>query len=199
MLDDADWARATPGVINEERQMHMIGKVKKVWKDPADLSATAKYLWDDQYLYVGVEVKDDMFVNPKSDGSLWAQDGLQFLFDPAREQKEKPGKYDYSMGLGQKGPQAWCHLSASSAVPAGEAKGIVVTTTRAADGTGGITYEIAVPWANLAPFKPGVGADLGLTLALNEDDGEGRQGFMNWFGDVQSKSADFNGDVVLRD
>jgi hypothetical protein len=200
VLDDADWARAQPSTINEERQLYMLSKKDiDTWTGPDDLSAVAKYLWDDKYLYVGVTVKDDKFVNPKSDGSLWGQDGLQFLVDPARESKDKPGKYDYTMGLGTKGPQAWCHLSADSGTPSGEVKDIVVAVKRAEDGTGGITYELAIPWSRIAPFKPAVGANLALTLALNEDDGNGRNGFMNWFGDVQGKSADNNGDIMLRE
>ncbi len=46
---------------------------------------------------------------------------MQFLFDPARTSAEKSGKYDYSAGVGAKGPQAWCHLSAHSSVSEGPA------------------------------------------------------------------------------
>ena len=34
---------------------------------------------------------------------------------------EKAGKYDYSVGVGTKGPQAWCHLAAHSSVGVGAA------------------------------------------------------------------------------
>jgi hypothetical protein len=198
VLDEVDWSAAQPALINEQRQLCMLSKKDTdTWTGTDDLSAVARYLWDEKYLYVGVTVKDDKFLNPKSDGDLWAQDGLQFLIDPAREARDKPGKYDYSMGLGTKGPQAWCHLSADAAAPTGEAKDIVVDVKRGENGDA--TYELAIPWTRLAPFKPSAGANLALTLALNEDDGLGRNGFMNWFGDVQGKNADNNGDIVLKE
>ena len=121
--------------------------------------------------------------------------------DPARSEKEKPGKYDYSMGLSHSSGtgKAWCHLSGNSATSTGEVKDIIVGTKRATDGTGGMTYEIAIPWAGLASFKPAAGANLGLTVALNEDNGKGgRHSFMGWFGDVQSKAVDFVGDLILK-
>ena len=46
---------------------------------------------------------------------------------------------------------------------------------------GGRRYEVAIPWAQLAPFQPAAGANLGMTMILNEDDGDGRAGFMGWF------------------
>ncbi len=69
---------------------------------------------------------------------------------------------------------------------------------RATDGSGGMTYEVAIPWHRLAPFRPAAGANLGLSLVLNEDNGKGgRHSFMGWFGDVQSKAVDCVGDLIL--
>ncbi len=107
-LDEADWKRSPILPINEARQVRAINAQAAPWKGPADLSANMQYLWDEKYLYVGVAVTDDVFSNPKQDDSLWAGDSLQFLVNPARELAEKPGKYDYVVGVGRKGPQAWC-------------------------------------------------------------------------------------------
>ncbi len=64
-------------------------------------------------------------------------------------------------------------------------------------GGGGMTYELAIPWSRLAPFRPQVGADLGLSLIVNEDDGRGRTGFMAWFGNPNTKEIDLVGDLIL--
>jgi len=204
VLDEADWKNCPVELINEARQYRVLDardRDKVKWHGPTDLSAKVRFLWDDQYLYLAVDVTEHVFRNPMPDDMLWAQDGLQFIVDPARAETEKPGKYDYAMGLSHtsgKG-KAWCHLSGNSATSTGEVKDIIVATKRATDGSGGMTYEIAIPWARLAPFKPGAGANLGLTVALNEDNGKGgRHGFMGWFGDVQSKSVDFVGDLILK-
>jgi hypothetical protein len=203
-LDEAAWKDCSVELINQQRQYRVIvpGDPAVVkWNGTDDLSAKVRYLWDDKYLYVGVEVTEHVFNNPQPDDMLWSQDGLQFIVDPARAEKEKPGKYDYSMGLSHTSGtgKAWCHLSGSTATSTGEVKDIIVACKRATDGTGGMTYEIAIPWSRVAPFKPNVGGNIGLTVALNEDNGKGgRHSIMGWFGDVQSKSVDFIGDLILK-
>jgi hypothetical protein len=62
-----------------------------------------------------------------------------------------------------------------------------------------MTYVVAIPWVRLAPFQPAVGADLGLGLAINNDNGAGRDSHMNWFGDIESKQVDVVGDLLLGD
>ena len=196
-MAEADWKRATVLSISEARQYFSYDAAKFKWKGPQDLSGTVQFLWDDKYLYVGVKVVDDVFANTKTDGDLWAGDGLQFMVDPARESKEKPGKYDLGAAITKKGPQAWCFLSADPRGPPGEAKDIVVAGKRTGGDRGDITYVVAIPWHRIAPFKPAVGANLGMCVTINEDDGPGRMAFMTWFGDVQSKRVDTVGDLIL--
>lgn len=193
-LDEKDWSRSRVLHLREARQMRYLGH-DETWTGPDDLSGKLRFLWDDRCLYVAMEVADDALVQAKQDDLLWAQDGLQFLVDPCRASDNKVGKYDYSAGVGRKGPQAWCHL-APAGQPTGEAKDIAVRA-RPTGEKGGITYELAIPWARLAPFRPEPGANLGLCVVLNEDDGKGRFGFLGWFGDVQSKQVDAVGDLIL--
>jgi hypothetical protein len=74
---------------------------------------------------------------------------------------------------------------------------IQLATKRLDPKNGNMVYEIAIPWSRLAPFKPKPGADLGLAMILNENDGQGRKSFMGWFGGVHLKETDFVGDVIL--
>jgi Carbohydrate family 9 binding domain-like len=198
VLDEADWKKAPVEKIDEARQYYGLGKDKVKWKGPADLSGTIRYLWDDKYLYVGVEVTDDIAGGLKEGSSLWSMDGLQFLVDPCRGQDENVGKYDYAMAVGKKGAQAWCSLTADAGAPPGVANDITVAYHRPGDGTGAITYELAIPWYRLAPLKPTAGGDLGLTMILNEDDGQGRKSFMAWFGNAHSKQIDAVADLILQ-
>jgi hypothetical protein len=193
VLDESAWANAPEARIDRAGQFN--GFKKAAWKGKADLSGAVKFLWDDRCLYLGIAVTDDVFRNEKEGSSLWAGDSVQLLVDPAREKSDKPGKYDYVLGLGRKGAQAWCSLSADAGAPAGEARDIRVSAKRGA--AGGMTYEVAIPWSRLAPFKPAVGADLGLAVGLNEDDGAGRQAVMSWFGNVHTKDLACVGDLIL--
>ena len=92
---------------------------------------------------------------------------------------------------------AYCYLSADSRAPEGLAKDICVSCKRLSADRGDMNYVVAIPWSRVAPFKPAVGANLGMCVVLNEDDGPGRASFMGWFGDVQSKRIDTVGDLIL--
>ncbi len=197
-LDEADWARCKPQILDQARQLAQLIK-SGAWNGPTDLSGELRFLWDAKNLYLGFRVKDDLFKNDKEGSAIWNGDGLQLLIDPARSSKEKPGKYDYAIAQGKSGPVAWCYLSADGRAPAGEAKDIVLAMKLVKDGSGDAVYEVAIPWTRLAPFQPGVGANLGMAVILNEDDAPKRDSFMTWFGDIQSKEVDAVGDLILTD
>lgn len=196
-LDEAAWKNAPGFRLDEARQFCRVEKQGKPWAGVDDLSGVLRFAWDEQALYVAVEVKDDLFKNPKSDKQLWNQDGLQFVIDPYRAETASRGRYDYSMGLGQKGPQAWCHMSGDPSAPAGLASEIKLAVRPVSETNGDRIYEVAIPWTRLAPFKPGVQANLGLTMVINEDDGTGRKSTIGWFGGVHLKEANFVGDLIL--
>jgi len=201
-LDDEDWKRAPARALDQKDQFFAFvqkDKPTQDWTGADDLSAEIRYLWDDQYLYVSVKVKDDVAGKIlHADGGLWKQDGLQFLVDPMRTSERKVGKYEYSIGEGTRGAQVWCTLSADGAAPAGNAPEVKVAIHREGrEGSGDATYEIAIPWQRLAPFKPEAGGNLGFTLIVNEDDGHGRDAFMTWFGNAHSKDIDTVGDLIL--
>jgi hypothetical protein len=197
-LTDPAWQTAPAVVIDQGNHFCPLRKTTASWSGAADLSAKARFLWDDKYLYLGVEVQDDKAGALKADEPIWAQDGLQFLVDPARESTVKPGKYDYAVALGAKGPQAWCYLTADPIqAPVREATDIRVSAKRTDEKTGSITYEVAIPWHRVAPFQPRAGANLGFTLIFNEDDGQGRDSFLAWFGNAHTKQVDTAGDLIL--
>jgi len=196
-LTEAAWKTAPGQAINLPRQFFAAEKGAE-WSGPEDLSGTVRFLWDEKYLYVAVEVTDDIFSNPQQDAKLWSQDGLQFLIDPARDRKEKKGRYDFSAGLGRKGSQAWSHLSGDQVrSPEGELKDVRVAVRREGLPNGNAVYEVAIPWSRIPPFEPAVGRDLGLSMILNEDDGQSRLGFMAWFSGVHLKEMDHVGDLIL--
>lgn len=199
-LDEPAWKTAPVRKLDQEPQFYGFQQKERPspdWTGPADLSADIRYLWDDDFLYVAVQVTDDKTGGLKADDQIWAQDGLQFLIDPVRTSSQKPGKYDYSVAVGKNGPQTWCNLSADGEAPTGNVPAVKVAEKRAGDGTATRTYEIAFPWSRIAPFKPAPGGDLGLTLIVNEDDGNGRDAFMTWFGNAHSKQVDTVGDLIL--
>jgi hypothetical protein len=200
-LDDAAWSKVPVRRLDKASEFYSYerkdGRTPGSWTGPDDLSANMRFLWDDDYLYVAVEVEDDNAGILQEGEQIWYQDGLQFLIDPVRTSAQKVGKYDYALGKGNKGPQAWSYLSADAAAPTGEVKDMKIAIEQPKAGTGTRTYEVAIPWSRLAPFKPEAGANLGLTLLLNEDDGNNRDSYMMWFANASTKDVDTVGDLIL--
>ena len=193
--DEAFWKDAPAERIGASAAEAMrYGKDKPAWKGADDLSCTWKAAWDEECLYLLVDVKDDVYHAPISGANLWNQDGLQFLFDPMRDSAEKSGKYDYGCAVTPAGPEAFCYLTAHPSVSEGRAPWKLAE--KRLEG-GSRRYEVAVPWKCLAPFRPRSGADLGLSMILNEDDGEGRIGFSGWFSGPHTKDLDHVGDLIL--
>lgn len=201
ILDEEDWKKAPVRNIGQRDEVWaFVIKDHPVpeWHGKDDLSADIRFLWNDDYLYVSLDVKDDIAGKILyADADLWRQDGLQFLIDPMRRSSYKIGKYEYAIGEGTKGVQTWCTLTAAGTAPTGNVPEIKVGMKRAANGSGDVVYEIAIPWFRLAPFNPEVGGDLGFTLIVNEDDGHGRDSYIMWFGNASSKDIDTVGDLIL--
>lgn len=202
-LDDVAWQSVAPRTLDRPEQFYAYTRKDKppqTWSGPEDLSGTFRFLWDEEYLYVGMEVTDDNAGILQENDQIWYQDGLQFLIDPARTSAQKPGKYDYAIGKGKKGIQAWSYLSADGGAPTGEVKDMKIAIENSRPpGSGHRTYEVAIPWSRLAPFKPEAGANLGLTFLLNEDDGNNRDAYMLWFANASTKDVDTVGDLILLD
>lgn len=196
-LDEAVWQKAPIQKADQREQFFAFLKKENQadWKDAKDLSADIRFAWDEQNLYLGVQVTDDIAGPVKPEYDVWQQDGLQMLIDPMRTSNQKVGKYDYAVGENAGQHRVKCYLAADGSVQLGDVTTWKVSTSRS--GAGNITYEIAIPWGNVLPFKPAVGANLGLTLIMNEDDGNGRDAFMTWFGNAHNKDIDKVGDLIL--
>lgn len=196
-LDEEVWQKAPVQKADQAEQFFAFGKGenKADWKDARDLSADMKFAWDDQHLYLGVAVTDDVAGPVKPEYDVWQQDGLQMLIDPMRTSSQKVGKYDYAVGENAGKHRVKCYLAADGSVQLGDVTTWKVSSSRS--DAGNITYEIAIPWGNVLPFKPASGANLGLTLIMNEDDGKGRDSFMTWFGNAHNKDVDKVGDLIL--
>jgi Carbohydrate family 9 binding domain-like len=86
--DLSDWSEVKGFTMAQEKFFFVgQGMSSTKWKGPQDLSATFKLQWDDQYLYIAVEVVDDHVTEPH--GSLaqgnetgsWDDDGVEIMLD----------------------------------------------------------------------------------------------------------------------
>ena len=119
---------------------------------PGQFEASAKLLWDKRYLYVGVEVNDDLLraSDTKRDAHLWEQDCVELMIDP-----DGDGRGYFEIQVSPRGvvfdtrydarrvPKPFGHVGWDSGARVGvSARGTL--DDREADA--GYTVEIAIPW-----------------------------------------------------
>ena len=86
--DLSEWTKVTGSSMAQEKYFFVgQGMSSAKWKGPEDLSATFKVQWDDEFLYIAVDVVDDQVTEPH--GSLapgtetgsWDDDGVEIMLD----------------------------------------------------------------------------------------------------------------------
>jgi len=124
---------------------------------PAAVEASAKLLWDDGYLYVGLEVQDPLLVagHETRDAYLWEQDCVELMVDPKGD-----GKSYFEIEVSPRGtvfdtrfdarraPPPFGHVSWDSAARVGVTTRGEIDDDRA---DAGYTVEIAIPWQAFSP------------------------------------------------
>ncbi|NBD27689.1 sugar-binding protein [Paenibacillus glycinis] len=195
----SEWTGATDIVLNQASQ------ASGTWGGVNDQSATAKVKWDDDYLYLAVQVKDDIHAMPQANiVDAWAGDSLQVSFDPARVN----------------GPVAGgAHLSFTAALnSATGAYGIAVDRTdypglgfsygqlltrshsfvKRDEAAKTTTYTLAFDWDDIRPAAYAGAKDLGLSFVVNDSDGSGRKGWLSYMGGIANgKDPAQFGDLIL--
>lgn len=172
----AKWADAVPLGMGRAEQMH-----GKAWGGPADLSAYAYVRWDDRFFYFACAVTDDIHYQPFAGSDLPRGDSVQFALSadrvgPATRVGYGPGEHEFVLALPPSG-QPILHRLAG---PAGTAPGPVEGAQMAIVRSGiRVFYEAAIPWTALTPLTPTAGAIYGLSLVVNDNDGDGR-GYAAW-------------------
>lgn len=140
-----------------------------------DLSGDIWFTWDADNLYLSARVHDDVAHQSETGANIWQGDSIQFAATPGRPGEFAFG-YEYGVALTPSGPQVyrWSALEGAT----GPVTGVDVAVTR--DETAKNTvYELALPWSQLAPSEAGDGM-LSLSMLVNDNDGSGRKGYIEW-------------------
>lgn len=141
------------------------------WQGPADASGRFGIAYDDRYLYLAGEVRDDRLVNDQAGILMWNGDCVQIFLDADPEGDANDHTYssdDYHLGLtpGTDGRRpGW-----TSWQPPGGRVRPQVAVERTADG---YTFEMALPLDQLGiRAAPGTAVGLGITLIDSDTPGE---------------------------
>ena len=161
-------------------------------------------MWDNEYLYIAIQVQDVSHYQEGSGTSIWMGDSVQLATDIARH--TKPGSQGYNeigFSLSTDGTdiQNW---NWNAAPGRNLMEGVIFKIVRD-NATSTTTYEVAMPWNALLP--DGTTFDLqtiGFSLLVNEnsldEDGEptGRTGWIEYMSGVGvRKDPMLFGDLIL--
>jgi len=183
---DGNWEKwaAYTGILlpsDEGQQVQLSG-----WAGKADLSADARFAYDDEGLYVAVMVEDNVH-SPVPGEGMWSGDNLQIAFTP--DTALYGPEYGFNL-LGDGTAETW-RWAKGAAVEGKE--NIVYQASRSGNAT---FYEAKLPWT--AIFEGPVEERLSFTILVNDNDGNGRRGWIQWTGAIgRGKNAKDMGELLL--
>lgn len=182
----ADTAIAVPERLMEYGPLTAAEKEKfkelVPWKGPGDLSASLRMAWDEQHLYLGIEVRDDVH-DPIDDLSrAWMGDSLQLYVDAWGDARER-GQRGY--GNDDQAFRLWTGADdririLRDAAPERQvaflSTGPVTTVQSAFRRVGDRSvYELALPLRELQPVVLKPGSVFGFAVLVNDRDGDWRK------------------------
>jgi hypothetical protein len=178
----AEWSTLGSVTIQGATNWNAVGSPAPPPPAASDLSVRLTARWDTGALYLLAEATDDQHVNTLSGTPelIWQGDCLQIGFDTANNKGtpyDDTDDYEYGFALsnGSQVTYTW-KLPTSAPAFAGAYK-----VVRAANKT---TYEIKLVPADVKKTSFSAGMTLGFAFIMNEDDGSGREGFLQWMSGI---------------
>ena len=163
--DFADWGQVSYPI-------NQVAYGNDQWSNLADLSGNFKAGWDDDYLYLRVQVYDDRYVQNAKGQNLFKGDSLEILFDvnvPVDYYEQSLSGDDHQLGIspGSPGPgitpEAYLWFPQSNA---GSRPQVRIAATATVDG---YIVEAAIPW-EIFGVLPAHGQHYGFAISISDND-----------------------------
>jgi hypothetical protein len=161
--DLAEWADVT------SYETAYIVHSTDTWDGSDDLRAIWRLSWDEKYLYLGVDVIDDIHVQTQSDNQIYKGDSLTILFDPQQDSDSGPEYYmiDLSPGnFNSQPPSSYRYGYAEDHYIEAPGHSIEVWAIQTKQG---YSLEAAIPWDDI-DLVPASGLEIGIILIAADND-----------------------------
>ncbi|HEY9247761.1 MAG TPA: sugar-binding protein [Rariglobus sp.] len=139
-----------------------------------DCSGIGYLAWDDDYLYVGVDVRDNEMLNTKVRKYLYTQDGVElFVSLKPRDSGTGFGPDDLQFFLTPTSDEGKPIIGQATDREAGiveDVKGAKFFAGPTHHADKGWAIEAALPWGAFRHFKPAAGGRLALEMRINDAD-----------------------------
>jgi len=94
-----DECRGAAPIVLDDSSQTKSSLYAGIWNGPDDLSAKIYLLWNQDYLYFGAKVIDDIRSQPYNCPNSWHGDGIQVSFDTQNDRATRIMKDDYEYGF----------------------------------------------------------------------------------------------------
>jgi hypothetical protein len=135
---------------------------------PNDLSVQAQFQYDEAGLWMRFIVTDNVFHQKRRGRDFWQGDSVQVSIQAGVSKAAL--RHSFGFALTPDGPKAIRYSG-----PPGFT-GTVDVLRRGVE----TVYDARVPWPDLAPLKPEAGRRFRMNFLVNDNDGKGRHGRMEW-------------------
>ncbi len=168
-----------------------VGLAEESWhgteqlQNPGDLSVRSAARWNAAGLYFAFEVTDDVHQNDHTVDMIWASDSVQLGFDLGLNgglgyDDTDDHEINFALVLGDRIASHRFHG------PTGATDDFDVMVVR--DGSKTL-YEIHIGPSALPGINLSAGQQIGFSFLVNEDDGDGRIGWVEWTPGIGSEKA----------
>ena len=133
-----------------------------------DFKGNLFFLWDSEYLFIGVDVTDNDVAMRKGGAAIYKNDCLELFIDPDNDGFLWGNKKDMQIGIcpssGSEG-KAWAWFQNTNPLPSKDVRAASVVKD------GGYVIEAAIKWEFIG-FKPEAGKVLRISPAMHDADPE---------------------------
>ncbi|RXZ80999.1 hypothetical protein EBB07_16310 [Paenibacillaceae bacterium] len=184
-----DWKPEHPFPLNRQSQLRLHD-----YNGPDDLSGLGWIAWDESYVYIALQIKDDQHVQHEEPANIYLGDSVQFGFRLVDENGHLSGVHEFGAALLEKGTTTAFRWLGPRPFKPGPMNNMQVGITRHDKET---IYELAIPREELGADAFLEGTQLKFSLLVNDNDSSGRKGWIEYNGGIGRKNPDAFGDLFL--
>jgi hypothetical protein len=195
--DLSDWPldSMVPAVLDTEEQIYPgAAQGADAWDGPEDSSGKYYLLWDDEYLYIGLVMKDDFLSQNKTDGNIWNADGIEIFFATTTAIGGHDEHYQYGFNENE-ATWNWCNMDS------GGQSAINYLQVASSLTDDGYICEAAIEYGQMLSLDWTAGNAIGFHPVFNDTDvpDSDRQLQMTWTGREAHDQSEGFGHMILSD
>lgn len=183
-----EWQMQCPIPLIGKNQLTVLDKGYE-WK-PENLNGVAYLRWDNENLYIAVQVMDDVHHPAGSGEDVIKGDSVILALDPTNRRIDgaKKAFAYYVSSMKPAGGSGVYSLVRPEKLSAGLRSGHLARDSSVGyevainQDEGVCTYELCLPFSELGGLEPGFGGKFAFSIQLNDNDGSDCVSHMNWGG-----------------